>query len=315
VVRDAAGGRYLWCQSEDDRGIAVWTSSGLTGMGEQHVVWRAPDTGPVSRQVWAPELHCLDGRWHIYFAASDGRNEQHLAYVLRARTDDPLGPYDLHGPLATGDGPDGRSPHVWAIDMTVLEQQDRRYAIWSGWDRPGSDQQFLYIAQMRSPVELAGSRVRLCANDDHPWERTEPAPAGRGLNEGPQVLRGGDRLFVVYSCAASWLPSYRLGLLELVGTDPLQPGHWRKHAQPVFTGTERTFGVGHSCFVPSPDGHEWWHVYHAKRTREPGWPRDMMLQPFRFDAAGFPQFGEPIARGQPLPAPSGEPAGTQRPAR
>ncbi len=191
----------------------------------------------------------------------------------------------------------------------MLEHGGRRYALWSGWDPPGSDRQFLYIAPLRSPVELAGPRVRLCANDDYAWEFTEPAPAGRGLNEGPQVLRHGGRLFVIYSCGGSWLPSYQLGLLELVGPDPLQPAHWRKHPQPVFAGTDRTFGVGHSCFVRSPDGRAWWHVYHAKRDRAPGWPRDILIQPFHFDAAGFPQFGAPVARGQPLPVPSGEPGG------
>jgi GH43 family beta-xylosidase len=89
VVRD--GDRYLWCQTVGDAGVAVWTSDRLTSLGTKHVVWRAPDSGPCSAQVWAPELVRLDGRWHIYFAASDGRNENHLAYVLVADSDDPLG--------------------------------------------------------------------------------------------------------------------------------------------------------------------------------------------------------------------------------
>ena len=46
------------------------------------MVWRSPAKGPVSRQIWAPELHLLEGRWHIYFAASDGKNENHLLTVV-----------------------------------------------------------------------------------------------------------------------------------------------------------------------------------------------------------------------------------------
>lgn len=309
VVRDAARGRYLWCQSEHDLGVAVCESPGLTSTGRRQVVWRAPASGPVSREVWAPELHFLDGRWHIYFAASDGRNEHHLAYVLRARTADPLGAYDLHGPLATGEGADGRSPNVWAIDMTVLEIAGRRYAAWSGWDAPGSDRQFLYLAPMKSPVELAAPRVRLCGHADFDWERTEPGPRGRGLNEAPELLRCGRRVFLVYSCGASWLPNYKLGLLEFLGGDPMNPAAWRKHPQPVFEGTAKTFGVGHSCFVASPDGREAWHVYHAKRSAEPGWSRSIFVQPMRVDERGFPNFGSPVAAGDLLQAPSGEPGG------
>jgi GH43 family beta-xylosidase len=307
VVRDPNGERYLWCLSEGNRGISLWASPTLTSLGRRHVVWQAPERGPYSKEVWAPELHRLDGHWYIYFAASDGHNHNHLTYVLRSDTEDPLGSYSLHGPLATGEGADGLTPNLWAIDLTVLEHAGRRYAVWSGWDGPCTDRQFLYIAPLRSPTELAGPRVRICANDDYLWERTEERAGSRGLNEGPQVLQQAGRTFLVYSCGASWLPTYKLGLLELVGPDPLDPAAWRKHPQPVFQSSASTLGVGHSSFVPSPDGTQWWHVFHAKRDAQPGWRRHIFVQPFEFDATGFPQFGGPIAAGVPLPFPSGEP--------
>ncbi|QDU37390.1 Extracellular exo-alpha-(1-_5)-L-arabinofuranosidase precursor [Maioricimonas rarisocia] len=306
VVRDPNADRYLWCLSEGNRGISIHTSDSLTRLGTKHVVWRAPETGPCSREVWAPELHFLDGRWHVYFAASDGRNENHLAWVLRSQSENPLGPYELHGPLATGEGADRESPNVWAIDMTVLEHAGRRYAVWSGWDAPGTDRQYLYIAAMKSPTELSGRRVRICDNADYLWERVEPGPEHRGLNEAPQVLKREGRTFLLYSCGASWLPTYKLGLLELTGDDPLDPGAWTKHPEPVFAGTEETYGVGHSCFVRSPDGSEWWHVFHAKRDRRPGWRRAVFVQPMEFARDGFPQFGKPVRAGEPLRRPSGE---------
>ena len=306
VVRDPNHDRYLWCLSEGNRAIAVHTSDRLTSLGQKHIVWRAPESGPVSREVWAPELHYLDGRWHIYFAASDGRNENHLSYVLRSESDDPLGPYELQGPLATGDGNDGRSPNIWAIDVTVLEHGDKRYALWSGWDAPGTDRQFLYIAPMKSPTELAGPRVRICNNADYMWERTEPKLNARGLNEAPQILKNGSRTFVTYSCGASWLPTYKLGMLELTGNNPLDPASWTKSADPVFSSTLETFGVGHSCFVKSPDGAQWWHVFHAKRDRQPGWRRAVFAQPMLIDAADRPQFGAPFPATHPLLRPSGE---------
>lgn len=302
------GQKYIWCRSDGNRGVSLGISDSLSSMGTSHVVWTAPRSGPYSKEVWAPEIHLLDGRWHIYFAASDGDNANHLAYVLRSRDDDPLSPYTLHGPLPTGDG-EGSGPNIWAIDMTVLEHGGKRYALWSGWDAPGTDRQFLYIAPMKSPIELAGPRVRLCANDDYLWERIEETQSSRGLAEGPQVLKNGARTFITYSTAASWLPTYKLGLLELIGDDPLNPSAWTKYPEPVFQSTASTYGVGHSCFVKSADDREWWHVFHAKRDRRAGWHRAVFIQPFTFDAKGYPVLGSPVAPGTELPLPSGETLG------
>ncbi|QDT04004.1 Extracellular exo-alpha-(1-_5)-L-arabinofuranosidase precursor [Rubripirellula lacrimiformis] len=306
VIRDPNQPRYLWCTSHGNQAISIHSSDRLTSLGKPHTVWTAPQLGPVSAQVWAPELHFMDGRWYVYFAASDGDNANHLAYVLESLTEDPLGQYTLHGPLATGDGDDGMSPNTWAIDMTVLTIKDKRFAIWSGWDVPGSDQQYLYIAPMESPTKLAGPRIRLTNNSDHPWELTENGDAGRGLNEAPQVFQAKGKTFVTYSCGASWLPTYKLGILELTGEDPLDPDAWHKRPRPVFQGTHDVFGVGHSCFVKSIDGKQWWHIFHAKRDRKPGWRRAIYVQPMSVGKKGFPLLGKPIRAGKPTQRPSGE---------
>jgi len=304
VVRDPyKPDRYLWCMSEGNRAICIHTSSRLTSLGQKHVVWRAPKKGPVSQQVWAPELHHLDGHWHIYFAASDGDNRNHLTYVLRSKGTDPLGEYVLHGPLKTGDGDDGKSPNIWAIDMTVMELFGKRYAVWSGWDAPGTDKQFLYIARMESATEIVPPRVRLCDNDDFMWERVKPKKRERGLNEAPQVFQNQGTTFIVYSCGGSWLKTYKLGLMELVGVNPLDPSSWNKHAMPVFQGN----GVGHSCFIKSLDGEELWHVYHAKQGGKPGWRRAVYVQPMHvYERDGTPIFGTPLEAGSEIPRPSGE---------
>lgn len=312
VIRDPDQPRYLWCLSHGNRAISIQASDSLTSMGKPHVVWTAPDSGPYSREIWAPELHYLDGHWYVYFAASDGENRNHLAYVLKSKGRDPLGEYDVFGPLATGEGVDGMSPNIWAIDMTVLTLQGKRYAIWSGWDAPGTDRQFLYIAPLASPTKLGGPRVRLCSNDDYQWEFTEPGENGRGLNEGPQVFQAKGKTFVVYSCGASWLPTYKLGILELVGSDPLNPSSWEKRNKPVFEGTREVYGVGHSCFVRSSDEKQWWHVFHAKQDRNPGWRRAVYVQPMRVGPKGFPLFGRPLPPGQPMERPSGDEVGAAK---
>ncbi len=36
---------------------------------ETKVVWTPPASGAYSKEIWAPEIHRLDGHWFIYFAA------------------------------------------------------------------------------------------------------------------------------------------------------------------------------------------------------------------------------------------------------
>ena len=40
---------------------------------EPKVIWRRHERGPMSHHIWAPELHFIDGKWYVYFAA--GRAE------------------------------------------------------------------------------------------------------------------------------------------------------------------------------------------------------------------------------------------------
>lgn len=300
-------GCYYWCASEEDRRIVVRRAANLTDSGGQRfVAWEAPRRGPYSSQLWAPELHRLDGRWYIYVAASDGRNETHRMIVLEAEGDEPTGEFRFKAELYTGDDLATRRANRWAIDGTILEHGGRRYLLWSGWadDR---DVQWLYIATMSNPWTVSSQRVRICANDDHLWERVDETIATRGLNEAPQVLQRGGRVLVVFSASASWEVSYKLGLLELAsGGNPMDPRAWKKHSRPVFERSGRTWGVGHNCFVRSPDGTEDWLVFHAKTETRPNWKRVIHLQRFTWDADGLPVFGRPVDPGVVLARPSGE---------
>ncbi|MBT3361824.1 MAG: family 43 glycosylhydrolase, partial [Rhodospirillales bacterium] len=287
---------------------------------------------PYSKEVWAPELHYLDadaklqccaalnartavnggvdiktvdGRWYIYVAASDGENRNHRSIVLEAKTDDPTGPFRFKSELYTGDSIETGEHNRWAIDATPLLHNGELYGIWSGWETD-QDEQFLYIARMDNPWTISSNRVKMCDNDDYLWERVDETLEGRGLHEGAQILKRGDRVFVVYSCSGSWQPSYKFGMLELkTGGDPMNADDWVKFDQPVFEPSESTYGVGHGSFTTSPDGTEDWLIYHAKRDRSPGWRRAIFTQPFHWNEADTPDFGTPVEAGVALPLPSG----------
>lgn len=299
-------GEYFLCQSEGNQGISICRSRRLTDKGSKRIVWRAPARGWNSGQVWAPELHCLDGKWYIYYAASDGRNANHRMGVLQAAGDDPCGAYIDKGMLYTGDDFVGRTANRWAIDGTPLQVDGRLYLVWSGWAGK-EDVQHLYIAPMSNPWTMAGKRVRLCGNADYTWERVGEKPRERGLSEGPQVLRRNGRIFIIYSCSSSWDPTYKLGMIYThEGANPLSPNSWKKHPHPVFAGSGKVHGVGHASFTTSPDETEDWIVYHTKISPRPGWQRAVCIQKFGWTPEGMPDFGRPTPLGTPIVAPSGE---------
>jgi GH43 family beta-xylosidase len=286
-------GFYYSCESRHQDSIWVRKAKCFTELdqSEPTMIWSAPAFGANSKSVWAPELHLIEGRWYIYYAADDGLNENHRMWVLEGLTNDPAGPYRCRGTLETAG---------WAIDGTILKMDDASlYYIWSGWPGKHNGQQLLYIAPLSNPWTLSGPRVPI-AKPEHPWECVDMA-----ICEGPQILQKDGRTFLIYSASGSWTEDYCLGLLELSGKDPLNATAWKKHGC-AFTKTDYVWGLGHCSFVKSPDGHEDWIIYHAKSKRKKGWnDRNVRAQKFIWTADGLPNFGTPIPAGASVPVPSG----------
>jgi GH43 family beta-xylosidase len=274
------------------------TLSGL-GAGERRLVWTPPASGPASRNVWAPELHRIDGKWYVYVAADDGENANHRMYALENPSVDPFeGEFRLKGKLA----PPG-DDH-WAIDGTVARVRDRLYFLWSGWEGTEDVRQDLYIAPMSDPWTVSGPRTAI-ARPELVWETRGAPPA---VIEGPEVLVRGDAVFVVYSCSGSWTDDYALGLLYARSdADLLAPASWTKRRTPLFASSAKVVAPGHGSFTTSPDGAEDWLVYHAARYPGAGWARNLRMQGISRGADGAPILGVPADPDAPLPLPSGDP--------
>ena len=288
------GGYYYYSETRNNRHIYIRRARTIAGIGLDPGirVWSAPLRGGNSHNIWAPELHLIDGSWFIYYAADDGNNDHHRMWVLEAESAEPRGKYRCRGQLETGG---------WAIDGTVMALQDgRKYFLWSGWAGKRNGQQNIYIAPMADPVNISGTRT-LIAMPDQPWERV-----AMPICEGPQVLKRNGDIFIVYSASGSWTPDYCLGLLHNRTNDVLNPASWTKHG-PVFKKTEDVWGVGHCSFVKSLCQTEDWIVYHSKSSRKHGWEdRDVHAKRFTWASDGFPDFGEPLPRTLPKGKPAGQ---------
>lgn len=297
------------------KNIMLWRTRKMSQLttATSKIVYTPPPSTPYSKELWAPELHYLDGKWYLYFAADDGSNKNHRMYVAENRAPDPFsGSFTLKGKL--NDGAD-----KWAIDGSVFELGGKRYFVWSGWAGNENGAQNIYIARMKNPWSLTGNRVMLSQpdrvwemhGDIGDWERTDNPPHVN-VNEGPVALQnpGGD-LFLIYSASGCWTDYYGLGYLRLKKWgNPMNPAHWTKSDTAIFCTNSKAgaFAPGHNGFFKSLDGTEDWVIYHAnpKKDQGCGINRSTRMQPIKWLDDGAPDFGQPVKLGVTIAAPSGE---------
>ncbi|GAB1539991.1 hypothetical protein NUACC21_26600 [Scytonema sp. NUACC21] len=292
---------YYYMTYLTNQNITIWRSLTLSGIagGERKTVWTPPKSGPNSRNIWAPELHFINGKWYIYYSADDGNNPNHRMFVLENASSDPFrGNFVDRGKIYD------QKNDKWAIDGTVLTVSGKRYFIWSGWEGDNNVQQNLYIAPMSNPTTLSGSRVKI-SSPTYGWESFGSPPT---VNEGPQVIIKDKTINLVYSASAGWTNNYSLGLLTAkVGSNLLSPASWRKYKEPVFQTNNGVVSPGHSSFVKSPNNKEDWIVYHAANYLAAGWNRHIRAQRFGWNRDGTPNFGSPVPVNSAIALPGGEP--------
>lgn len=306
---------YYYYMHTTGRSLKLWKTKTLPELktAEGKVIWTPPATGPYSKDIWAPEIHFLDGKWYVYFTANDGTSgDNRRLYVLENSASDPLkGEWVMKGKLSD-------ASDQWAIDGSVFEHRGKRYLIWSGWDHISKtdEVQNIYMAALENPWTVSSDRV-LISTPTFDWERywdnTTAGKPGRPVyvNEGPQFLRHGSKIFIVYSASGCWTNTYALGLLTAPSeADLLDPKSWKKSEKPVFQQSleKHVYGTGHNSFFKSPNGKEDWLLYHANSDSDQGCggKRSPRAQKITWNRAGMPVFGEPVAEGVPLPYPAGK---------
>jgi len=276
--------------------IELRRSENLQGLAfaEPVTVWRKHDEGPMSYHIWAPELHHIDGKWYVYFAA--GRADAVFdirIYVLENASPNPLeGEWVEKGQLRT-------RWESFSLDATHFELRGTDYLVWAQKDPEIRGNTNLYIAEMENPWTLRGPQVML-SKPEFEWEIQ-----GYWVNEGPAVLARNGRLFLTYSASATDA-RYAMGLLTAdEDADLLNPASWAKSPVPVFRSSPENgqYGPGHNSFTTSKDGSVDVMVYHARpyanimgnSLYDPN--RQARMQRIEWAAGGTPIFGVPVPDG------------------
>ena len=301
-------GYYYYTHTMGNR-LDLWKTKDITDLrhAEHKTIYTPPAGTEWSRDLWAPEIMFLDGKWYAYYAADGGNNKGHRLYVLENASPDPMaGEWVFKGKITD-------ATDKWAIDGDVFRYKDRLYMVWSGWEGDENGEQDIYIAGMKDPLTIESARVKI-GSPEYGWEKIgdiknpKNDPPHINVNEGPQGLVHGDDLFVIYSASACWTDSYALGMLRYTGKgDILDPASWKKSDSAVFrqSPANGVYATGHNSFFLSPDGKENWILYHAnsKPGQGCGNTRAPRAQKFTWNAAGEPVFGDPVKDNVPLPVP------------
>jgi len=274
---------------------------------EQKTIWIPPAGTLYSKEIWAPELHYIQGKWYMYFSADDGSNKNHRVYVVENKSDDPMnGTWELKGKVSD-------PSDKWAIDASVFEYKGRLYMIWSGWEGDVNGQQNIYLARMKNPWTIDGERVMISA-PTFDWETVgdlnNPNDVHHvNVNEGPVALIHNRGLFIVYSASGCWTDAYCLGMVTFTGKNNLLDQRvWKKNPLPVFKQKPESgvYAPGHNCFFDSPDGRETWILYHANTAPGQGCGRyrSPRAQIITWKKDGTPVLGEPVKPDTPMQLPS-----------
>ena len=254
------------------------------------VVWTRHARGEMSMNIWAPELHYIDGQWLIYFAAAQADADEagcydHRTYALCCTSPDPMtGEFAEAGRIDTG-------WQSFTLDATSFEACGARYFVWAQRDHAIPGNSNLYIAKMKDALTLE-LPATLLSVPQYPWECE-----GFKVNEGPAVLKHNGRLYMTYSGSATD-ERYCMGMLTAdEGGDLLRAESWQKSPEPVMVSEPQNglYGPGHNSFTVDADGNDVlvFHArpdagFHGTPLSDPN--RHTYIRKLRYDAAERPVF-------------------------
>jgi GH43 family beta-xylosidase len=296
IVKHTDGWYYFTATVPEYDRIVLRRAQTIQGLqsAPETVIWRRKAFGVGSGQVWAPELHYIDGRWYIYVALGVSGQWRIRAFVLEGVGANPLtASWTEKGIIQT-------NWDTFSLDATTFVANGTRYLVWAQQDpsRNGENSS-LFIAPLQNPWTIRGPAVAI-SHPDLSWERI-----GYKVNEGPAVIQRNGRIFLTYSASATD-HNYCMGLLTArADANLMNPASWVKSQQPIFVSNAATnqWGPGHNQFTVSEDGLSDILVYHDRGYRDiNGDPlndpnRRTRVQKLYWRDDGTPDFGIPVPDG------------------
>lgn len=238
--------------------------------------------------IWAPELHVIEGKLYIFFAASSDGFYTEKCYVMELKADgNPISVADWKRPVPVclmDEGLICKEYEEICLDMSPFKYEDKWYAIWSQRRfKPVDQGAWLYIAQIdgKTPWKMLSQPVCI-AKPEYGWENADSF-----VVEAPYAIMNNGKLMVTYSASAVD-PTYSVGIMiHDINKSVLDPNGWKKSNFPILSARSRKgeYGTGHNSFLYDKDGNIW-NFYHAMLKIDGH--RDTIARKISFDIDGEP---------------------------
>lgn len=255
---------YPMCGAKDPEGydrIILRRSKTVKGLqtAEEKVIWHTDASATSFRFIWAPELHEINAKWYVFFAASGSENNvwDIDCHCIACTGNDPYnGAWEDKGKMKAVDG-DDFAFSGFSLDMTHFVCKDKHYVAWA--QNGGHSNVYIATVDPEKPWQTTCRAVML-TKPEYDWECVRIP-----VNEGPAVLIRNGRVFLAFSASATG-PEYCIGLLWAdENADLTDPASWKKCERPLLTSEDLPgeYGPGHNSFVQDENG-EWLIVYHSR---------------------------------------------------
>ena len=251
------------------------TIAGLGSAADNRILGFGLSGTSTNAQLWAPELHVVNGDLYILFAANANSMNSWTgvqSYTMRLKPGgNPLVRADWEAPQRVVDA--GGQPLTTygtgiTLDMTHFTDAGEDYVVWS--ERivaPSTGPAVLKIAKVTpsatGPWQLSSARSTI-VYPDKGWSTNTSAVA-----EGPFVIQRDGKIMITFSGSnIDW--TYAVGLATASsGSDLLDADTWevRDNAIWSYEGVfANNWGPGHNSYTYDDDGNLI-NVFHAKATQ------------------------------------------------
>lgn len=299
-IMNNEGTYYLYGTSAND-GFLCWKSKNLVKWEPIGYVFQRNDSSWGENSFWAPEVIHYHQKYYLIYSSSGKTKFGKGLRVCLAVSENPEGPFkDLHAPLVD----DGYS----CIDAHIfVDTNEKPYlfyemvgAVGEFWKNEGFLWGVIMGVELSDDLSRPLSEPKLCLYPSQEWEGTTSMKARS--NEGMTVFKHDSVYYMTYSGNHYTDPNYGVGYAT--SKNPL--GMWTKSSgNPVLQKNiaNKISGPGHNCIIKSPDGKEWFIVYHIHADSEnPSGRRKLCIDRMIFKEDGSIEINGPTTLPQPLPS-------------
>ena len=258
-------GQYYFTATvpEYDR-IEIRRTRDLNGCAtaETKVIWRKHASGPMSKHIWAPEIHHIEGKWYIYFTAS----RVDAIWEIRPHALDERVRRSVQGRMERARPAQHRMGELLARRDHVRAQGQALLRLDAARTDAGRRQGHQHLSCRDELTDHDHGQGRTADQARYEWEKRKYQ-----VNEGPAVLiRNGTRLHDLFR------QRHQRRLLRGIAHRVRGRGSARSRiveedARTRFSRPARRtaiYGPGHNSYTTTPDGKTDIFVYHGREYRD-----------------------------------------------